>query len=129
MGQRIVHRHRIIYVTTKDRNAALTIGRFLVQQRLVASVNVVSAMTAIYWWEGRLREGEEALMIAKTREALVDRVVQAIQEQHDFETPCIVVVPIVGGLSAYLDWVTEQTSDPRQSVHSSPDASDVIFEA
>ena len=109
--------YRVIYVTCPNRGDALRIGRFLVQQRLVASANVVPSMTAVYWWEGKLREGEESILIAKTRAALAERVVAAVKDQHEFDVPCIIVLPILGGARAYLDWIAEQT---RERVRPAP---------
>jgi len=100
---------RFIYVTTSGRDEALKIGRFLVQQRLVACANVLGDMRAIFWWEGKVKEGEEAVLIAKTTVDRVDEVLSAVKEQHSYDCPCAIALPIFGGLPAYLGWIQEET--------------------
>ena len=101
--------YRFIYVTARNRDEALEIGRFLVQQRLVACANVLGGMTAVYWWEGKVEEGDEVVLIAKTTADLVERVTAAVKERHGYECPCVIALPIVAGLPAYLQWVHDET--------------------
>jgi periplasmic divalent cation tolerance protein len=101
--------YRFIYVTTGNRSEALKIGRFLVQQRLVACANVLSGMTAVYWWEGKVEEGDEAILIAKTTADRVEQVMVAVKEQHSYDCPCVIALPIMAGLPDYLGWVHDET--------------------
>ena len=64
--------HVAVCVTAPSRAEAEAIGRALVEARLAASVNVVPAVSSFYWWEGTLREGDEAMLWAKTRADLVE---------------------------------------------------------
>ncbi|MCL2689748.1 MAG: divalent-cation tolerance protein CutA, partial [Chitinispirillia bacterium] len=51
----------LVYITTKDKEQALSIGRTLVQERLCACVNVIDSMTSIYQWEGQITTDNEAV--------------------------------------------------------------------
>jgi periplasmic divalent cation tolerance protein len=101
--------YRFIYVTTSNSREALEIGRFLVQQRLVACANVFDGMTAVYWWEGKVEEGGEAVLVAKTTADRVEEVIAAVKEQHSYECPCVIALPIAAGLPGYLQWVHDET--------------------
>ena len=99
----------VIYVTAKDTEQAHAIGRTLVQERLVACVNIVAPVTSLYWWEGKVQEDQEAVMIAKTRADLVDAVIERVKTLHDYDCPCVVSWAIQAGNDDYLQWVANET--------------------
>lgn len=99
----------LLYVTTKNRSEALSIGRTLVEQKLVACINVLNPMTSIYHWEGRVHESEEAVLIAKTKKTLVKDVIEKIKSLHSYECPCVVELPIEQGNANFLKWIENQT--------------------
>jgi periplasmic divalent cation tolerance protein len=103
--------HSLIYITAGDRQAALDIARRLVESRLVACANVFDGATSIYWWQGSLQQESEAVLVAKTRDALVPRVIAAVKECHSYACPCVVALPIVDGNPAFLDWISAETAE------------------
>jgi periplasmic divalent cation tolerance protein len=96
-----------IYVTAKDIAEARKIGRILVEERLVACVNIFDGMRSIYRWEGAVVEAGEAVLIAKTRAILTPDVIARIRSLHSYTCPCIVAVPVVDGAAAYLQWIVD----------------------
>lgn len=56
-----------LYVTAADEAEAKRLGRLLVEENLCACANVIGGMTPIFRWEGKIEEGSEAILIAKTR--------------------------------------------------------------
>lgn len=68
----------IAYVTTADRDEAIAIGRAVVEARLAASVNVLPGATSFYCWEGEVKESAEAVLVCKTRDDLVDALIEKI---------------------------------------------------
>lgn len=103
--------YSVIYVTAASRDQALAIGRALVEARLVACANIVDGATSLYWWEGKVNEDHEAVMVCKTRTALVDAVVERVKALHSYQCPCVVALPIQAGNPAYLDWIGAETKD------------------
>jgi periplasmic divalent cation tolerance protein len=101
--------HRLIYVTASSVDQAKSIGEKLVEERLAACVNILPNMTSIYRWQGQLEQGAEVVMIAKTRESLVEAATARVRELHPYECPCIVAVPIVAGDAAFLGWIDSET--------------------
>ncbi|MDB5103634.1 MAG: cutA [Fibrobacteres bacterium] len=97
------------YITAKDREEAIRIGRGLLKERLVACVNVLDGMQSLYWWEGRIEEASECVLIAKTVASMQDRVVAKVKELHGYKVPCIVFWPLAGGNPDYLDWIAKET--------------------
>ncbi len=97
-----------VYVTAKNKTEATVIGRALVEERLAACVNIFESMTSIYRWEGGIEESTEAVLIAKTGEELMDRLVERVKLLHSYTCPCVVAWPIPMGHSAYLDWIEKE---------------------
>jgi periplasmic divalent cation tolerance protein len=102
----------LVYATFPDRAAALDIGRRLVEGQLAGCINILPAMTSVYVWDGKIETAEEAVLIAKTRRAAADAVVSAIKAQHSYQVPAILIVPVVGGNSDYIDWLRSGTAAP-----------------
>ncbi len=100
---------RFIYITTEDREEAERIGRALIESRLAACVNIIDNMTSMYWWEGRVQDGRETVLIAKTTEALVPELVEKVKAAHSYSCPCVVALPILGGNPEFLEWIGAET--------------------
>jgi periplasmic divalent cation tolerance protein len=102
----------LVYVTTPNREAALAIGRHAVEQHLAACANILPAMTSIYRWNGEVQTDEECVLLLKTRRSLSEPLTQLVVALHSYECPSVLVLPIVGGNPAYLEWLDAQTQTP-----------------
>lgn len=100
----------ILYVTAESTDEALRLGRILVDERLAACANVIPGTTAIYWWEGKVREGAEAVLVVKTRADLVDAATARIKAAHSYDCPCVVAFAVAGGNRDFLDWLARETA-------------------
>lgn len=98
------------YITAGSRDEALRIGRILVEERLAACANVLDGMTSVYRWNGALEQAEEAVLIAKTRAVLFDRLAGRVRDLHSYDTPCVVELAVGRGNPAYLDWLRAETA-------------------
>ena len=99
----------LAYITASDLNEAEKIGQALVQNKLVACVNIFSGMQSMYMWKGGLEKSQETVIIAKTTEKLRDRVLEKVQNIHSYECPCIIFIPVMGGNPEFLQWITHET--------------------
>lgn len=102
-----------IYVSCDSEKQAISIGSALVEERLVACVNILGEMKSLYWWDGDVQSGDEIVLIAKTTEPLVATVTNRIKELHDYEVPCVVALPITGGNPDFLEWIRQETKESR----------------
>jgi periplasmic divalent cation tolerance protein len=102
----------IIIVETKidSQDGAHKIAQALVARRLAAAAQVCGPIASTYWWKGRIEHAEEWACSAKTRKDLYRPLEQAIRALHPYETPAIVVIPIVAGSPSYLEWIAAETS-------------------
>ncbi len=99
----------MIYATFPDREAALALGRDMVERGIAGCVNVLPGMTSVYVWKGVTETSEEAVLIAKLAAEGADRAVAHILSNHPYETPAVLVLPVMGGSGDYLDWVRSGT--------------------
>ena len=102
---------QLVYITCKDREEARLVGRRLVESRLAACANIIDGMTSLYWWEGRITEDSETVLIAKTRAELVEALISSVKSCHSYEVPCVVALPILAGNPDYLQWLAEETQE------------------
>ena len=84
------------------------VARTLVEERLAACVNVVPGVVSIYRWKGNVEQEPELLLVIKTLAERVDALKARLLELHPYELPEVVVIPIGGGHSAYLEWIAQQ---------------------
>lgn len=99
-----------VYITTGDAAEARQIGRAAVAERLAACANVMDRMTSIYWWQGGLREGDEAVLILKTTEDRLGALIDRVKALHSYDCPCIEALPVVAGYQGFLDWVAQEAT-------------------
>lgn len=99
----------LVYITAKDKVEAKKIGRQLVKERLAACVNIIEEMNSLYWWEGKIQDDQEAILIAKTKESLVKELIEKVKSLHSYTTPCIISLPILDANKDYLDWLNKET--------------------
>ncbi len=103
-------KHALLYITVGSAEEAASIARDLLDDRLIACANIIDGAKSLYRWEGKIAEEKEAVMIAKTREDLVEKVIDRVRQLHSYDCPCIVAVAIVAGNPAFLDWIDEETA-------------------
>lgn len=98
-----------VYITAKNQAEAKAIGRRLVEERLAACANIINNMESFYWWEGKVQNGQEVVLIVKTKEDLVPELIAKVKSLHSYECPCVVSLPIVDGNKEFLDWINDET--------------------
>jgi periplasmic divalent cation tolerance protein len=100
---------RLVYITVGNMDEARAIGRGLVSARVAACANIIHPVHSMYWWEGEVQEDTEVIVLAKTREDLVDDLIEKVKSLHSYECPCIVTLPILEGYGPFLEWVLQET--------------------
>ena len=96
----------IVYITAGDMEEARKIGRKLVEEQLVACVNLFP-ITSIFRWQGNIDEAEEVAIIAKTKTGKLKDIEKRVKELHSYDVPCVVSVKMDEGAKDYLDWIKD----------------------
>jgi periplasmic divalent cation tolerance protein len=102
---------RIVVVLTTwpvDRDPA-DLARRLVDERLVACVNVLPEMRSFYRWEGRVHDEREQQVLMKTTVERLAALEHRLHDLHPYDVPEFLVVEIHAASQAYGQWVAENT--------------------
>jgi periplasmic divalent cation tolerance protein len=102
----------VVMSTFPDTETARQVGRLVVEESLVACVNVVPGIRSIYAWNGAMRDEAEVLMILKTTADRFPALRERLVALHPYDVPEVVAVAVAGGHDAYLRWVTDATRTP-----------------
>lgn len=100
----------LVYMTAGDKDEARDIGRYLVESRLAACVNILAPMNSMYIWKGTFQDDRETVMIAKTTAAKVQDMIAEVKARHSYDCPCIVALPIENGNPDFIKWIADQVS-------------------
>lgn len=101
----------VCFCTCPDIDSARRIADALVAERLAACVNVLPGLRSVYRWQGAIEHADETMLLIKTSQDRLDTVCARIRALHPQELPEVIAVEASGGLTAYLDWVVEQTRE------------------
>jgi len=99
----------VVFITAETEGQGREIADALVAEKLAACVNIVPRVQSKFRWQGKIDSANESLLIVKTREVLLDKVITSVKSNHSYTVPEIIALPIVGGNKDYLDWIDETT--------------------
>ena len=95
----------LTYITTKNEEEALTLANLAVKKNLAACGNIIPNMKSIYKWQNKLQNDKETILILKTNSNKYPLLKKLILEEHSYEVPCILKIPISDGNKEYLEWI------------------------
>jgi periplasmic divalent cation tolerance protein len=99
----------VVFMTAPDADGAGRMAGLLVDEGLVACVNILPGLRSIYRWENKLCDEIEVLCLMKTRLNLFSALRDRIATLHPYQVPEIIALPMAAGNAPYLDWVREST--------------------
>jgi periplasmic divalent cation tolerance protein len=102
----------VLLTALPSQEDARRLARMLVEEKLAACVQLLP-IESFFSWEGKVRHEGEVLLFIKTRTALFDAAMRAIQAAHPYTVPEIVGWPFSAGHQPYLDWIDAVTSGGR----------------
>jgi periplasmic divalent cation tolerance protein len=100
----------IVYTTINNIQDGKRIANILVEEKLVACVNIIPKIESVYRWKDKIENDEEVILVAKTVDKNVKKTIQRIKALHTYKLPDIIVIPIIDGLKEYIDYIASETS-------------------
>ncbi|MEO5740153.1 MAG: divalent-cation tolerance protein CutA [Vicinamibacterales bacterium] len=100
----------LVWTTIGSTADGRGMASILVTERLAACVNVLPEMESFYRWKGQVETDRERQLVMKTTSARVPELKARVHNLHAYEVPEFIVMPIVGGSEAYLNWIRESTA-------------------
>ncbi len=98
-----------VLISIDSQDAARELQRLLVDHRVAACVQVLGPISSAYWWEGEMENAQEWLCLAKSQAKLYETLESLVKENHPYQTPEIIAIPIVAGNRGYLEWIEAET--------------------
>lgn len=102
----------IVLTNCPDAASAQRIARTLVENRVAACVNQLTAVESTYRWQGKIEQANEVPLLIKTTRERFPQLEEAIRTLHPYTVPEIVAIPVVAGFLPYLRWVADETTPP-----------------
>ena len=99
--------HVVVLVTAKDIEEAQKIAKGLLQAKLIACANIVPQVQSLFWWQGKIDQANEVLLILKTQTKRIDEIITKVKSLHSYDVPEIIALPITAGQKDYLKWIDE----------------------
>jgi len=99
----------LIITNFPNKKGAIMLAEKLIDKQLAACVNVLAACTSVYRWQEKIESADEIPVLIKTQRQNYNQVEQIIKMMHPYELPEVIIVPVSGGLPAYLQWITDET--------------------
>jgi periplasmic divalent cation tolerance protein len=94
----------LVMVTVPSGEKAVELARTLVEERLAACANLLPARS-IYFWEGKVCDDAEVLMLLKSRTEIFDALRKRAAALHPHRVPEILRIEINDGHAPYLEWI------------------------
>ena len=94
-----------IHWTSGSLDEARRISRFLVQERIIASAQIIPWFESITMLDNKLETNQESKIIFKARKENFDKIREAIESNSKYEVPEIIWFKIEGGNRSYMDWL------------------------
>lgn len=100
--------------TCPDEASARAIAATLVRERLATCVNRIAGLRSTYFWDGRLQDESEILLVIKTTAGRLGEVGVRLKSLHPYKLPELLAIPVTGGNEAYLDWVRQGVTNKSE---------------
>lgn len=100
---------RIVLVTAPDMKVARKVAKAALTARLAACANLLPGLESHYWWQGKLEQSAEILILFKTTAARLAALEKCVLKNHPYDTPEFVVMKIDGGNERYLEWLAKSS--------------------
>ena len=95
--------------TVPSAAVAEQLARVLLEERLVACVNVLPAVRSLYRWQGRVEDAEELLLVMKTAHDRYDALEARVRALHPYDVCEVLAIDAAAGSAPYLAWVLAET--------------------
>jgi len=96
-----------VVLCTCPTGEAERIARTVLEERLVACVNVMAGVKSLYWWKDAIHSDEESLLVIKTPSENYPALEKRLLEIHPYTTPEVLCLDVVDGSRSYISWVRE----------------------
>jgi len=98
---------RIVNVTTDSMENAWIISNTLVNEKLAACCSVVQNVLSFFYWNDKVQERDEYLIVIKTIDEKLDKLEKKVLELASDDVPEIIAFPIDKVSNKYQQWLID----------------------
>ncbi len=102
-----------VVITAPDAEWLVEFTRRLVGLRLAACGHTIGTIRSIYRWDGDIQDDREARVALHTRRSLVPAIIERADDEHPYEVPSVIVLPVIDAHPGYRAWVLDETTRPE----------------
>ena len=96
---------KFFYITCPKKKEAQKIATFLVKKKLVACANIINNVESVFSWKSKVVKAKEILVIGKTMNKNVQKIIKSVKHLHSYEVPCVIFFDIKNGNTDFLKWI------------------------
>ncbi len=96
----------LVSTTIDNKKNAENLAKKIINAKLGACVQIVP-IKSFYMWKGKMEQTSEFRLDIKTLAEKYHLLEKLIINNHTYDVPEIIAVPIVRGYKKYLDWVNK----------------------
>ena len=97
----------VIICTAATTEQASRIGQTLLEENLIACVNIIPGVKSLYRWQGKIQQDDEVVMLIKTLKDKQVAVFERIKQLHDYDVPEIIAWELDSIDADYFDWLAK----------------------
>ncbi|MCL2210259.1 MAG: divalent-cation tolerance protein CutA [Treponema sp.] len=101
--------YSIVITTAGSLDSAKAIARLLVEKKLAACVQLFP-VESFYFWKNEICDDSEITLFIKSKTALFEEIKAVIKENHEYELPEIIQIPVANGFPEYFSWINDCTN-------------------
>jgi len=95
----------VILTTVPSLKEGRRLAGLLLSRKLAACVSLTGALESHFVWKRKKERSREYFCWIKTRKSLGKKVEILLLEQHPYEVPEILFLPVTHASQSYLKWV------------------------
>jgi periplasmic divalent cation tolerance protein len=95
----------MIYITFPSKKEAKRVAKILISKKVAACCNVFP-IESMYRWKGKIEDGKEFVLIAKTLSKKVKQLKEVVKKEHPYTVPFIGVLGVEAN-EEYFEWMRE----------------------
>lgn len=100
----------IVVLVTCPVDKTEQLAKLVLSKRLAACINIINPIKSLYWWEGKIEDSEENLLIIKTTKDKYDLLKQVVEQNHPYTIAEIVALAAEKINQSYYSWLIKETN-------------------
>ena len=103
--------YQVVLSNCPDTKTAELIAHRLVTDRLAACVNIMPNVSSVYYWQDKIQQDTEVMLIIKSKQSLFAQLESLITELHPYEVVEVIALDIQQGNEPYLNWINNMVKN------------------